>query len=151
MPIIIDGWNFIRNKNSDISDDASDALESAHALIAYLEAFQNSHNDPIILVLDSKHEFLGLGHKNSRKLTVVPAKDADDYIKRYIDKTPESQRRNLRVVSSDNSVYYYARSSYATPIKCEEFWDKIYKGAESEALTNEMPPDKIYKTDSKKG
>lgn len=127
MPIIIDGWNFIRNKNSNISDDANDALESAQALIAYLETFQSSHSDPVIVVFDSKREFLGLDYKNSRKLTVVPTTDADNYIKRYIDKMPESQRRNLRVVSSDNDVYYYARSSYAMPLKCEEFWDKLYK------------------------
>lgn len=126
MPIVIDGWNLIRNRNSDIKDDGEDAIDSAATLIAYLEEFQSDHNDPIVLVLDSKKEFLSLTYKNTNKLTVVPAKDADDYIKRYIDKTPEKQRVNLRVVSSDNSVYYYARSSYATAIRCEEFWNKLY-------------------------
>lgn len=125
MPIIIDGWNFVRNKRSDIQDEDNDSLDSAGALIVYLERFQETHNDPIVLVFDSSNEFLGLAHRNSSKLAVVPAKNADDYIKRYIDKMPERQRRNLRVVSSDNDIYYYARSSNATPIKSEDFWKKL--------------------------
>ena len=125
MPIIIDGWNFIRNNRSDISDDENDALESAKTLIGYLIEFQKQHNDPIVLVLDSSKEFLGIDYHNSKKLTVVPAKNADDYIKRYIDNTPERQRRNLRVISSDSAVYYYAKSNYAQALKCEEFWGKL--------------------------
>jgi predicted RNA-binding protein with PIN domain len=130
MPIIIDGWNFIRDRRSGIRDDGEDSLPAAKMLIAYLQDFQHSHNDPIILVFDSRHEFLDIDYKNSPKLRIVPAQDADNYIKRYIDKTPERQRRNLRVVSSDSDVYYYAKSSYATPLKCEEFWNKIFKDRE---------------------
>lgn len=126
MPIIIDGWNLIRDKNSDIKDDdGREALESARKLIMNLEEFQAAHNDPITVVFDSRREFLDINYKNSHKLTVVPAKDADDYIRRYIDRTPERQRRNLRVVSSDNDIFYYARSSYASPVKCGEFWEKL--------------------------
>ncbi|MFH1778952.1 MAG: NYN domain-containing protein [Candidatus Omnitrophota bacterium] len=123
MPIIIDGWNFIRHSSSRIQKE--DALESARILIAHLQRFQLTHNDSIILVFDSKHEFLSLRYQHSLKLRIVPTKDADGYIKRYIDKIPERQRRNLRVVSSDNSLYYYAKDAYATPIKCEEFWRKL--------------------------
>lgn len=123
MPIIIDGWNFIRHSSSCIQKE--DALESARILIAHLQRFQLTHNDSIILVFDSKHEFLSLRYQHSLKLRIVPTKDADGYIKRYIDKIPERQRRNLRVVSSDNSLYYYAKDAYATPIKCEEFWRKL--------------------------
>ncbi len=125
MPLIIDGWNLIRNKRSDIEDIDTDALVSARILISYLEQFQSLHSDPIILVFDSRNEFLDMEYNNTPKLKIVPAKNADAYIKRYIDKTPERQRRNVRVVSSDNDVFYYAKHSYATPIKCEEFWDKI--------------------------
>jgi len=126
MPIIIDGWNFIRNDRSDIQDDESGALESAEELVSYLAAFQNSHSDPIIVVFDSRRGFLDISRRGDPRLKVVASADADSYIKRYIDKVPERQRRNLRVVSSDNDVYFYAKSSYATPIRCEEFWGKLY-------------------------
>jgi len=125
MSIVIDGWNFIRDGSSDIDDSDRDSLESARILISYLEDFQASHNDPIVLVFDSSHEFLDMEYRNTPKLTIVPARDADEYIKKYIDKTPERQRRNVRVVSSDNDVFYYAKHSYATPIKCGEFWAKL--------------------------
>ncbi len=127
MPIIIDGWNFIRDKSSALPDEDGDSLASAESLIRYLKDFQLTHSDPIILVFDSRHEFLDINYKSSSRLTVVPVTDADDYIKRYIDKVPERQRRSLRVISSDNSVYYYAKSSYATAIKSKEFWDKLCK------------------------
>lgn len=123
VPIIIDGWNFIRNRNSPIKDE--DALESARILIACLQAFQLTHNDPIILVFDSKNEFLDIRYQSSPNLRIVPTMDADNYIKRHIEKIPQRQRRNIRVVSSDNSLYYYARTCYATAIKCEEFWNKL--------------------------
>lgn len=143
MPIIIDGWNFIRDKNSDIKDDdRCEALESARKLIMHLWEFQASHNDPITVVFDSRHEFLDINYKNNRKLTIVPAKDADGYIKKYIDKIPERQRRNLRVVSSDNDVFYYAKSSYATPVKCGEFWEKLNM-KKRQLLTKEVFIDKI--------
>jgi predicted RNA-binding protein with PIN domain len=125
MPIVIDGWNFIRDRTSPIRDDARDYLEPAKKLISYLEGFQASHNDPIVLVFDSKHEYLEIDYRNTPKLKVVPARDADEYIKRYVDQVPERQRRNVRVVSSDNDVFYYAKSSYATPIRSADFWDKI--------------------------
>ena len=127
MPILIDGWNFIRDDSSSIQDVESEALESAKLLIDYLAQFQKTHSDPIVVVFDSSNEFLGIGYKNSPELSVVPASDADDYIKRYISKVPERQRRNVRVVSSDNDVYYYAKSYYAIPVKCKEFWDKLKK------------------------
>ena len=127
MPILIDGWNFIRDESSSIQDVESEALESAKLLIDYLAKFQKTHSDPIVVVFDSSNEFLGIGYKNSPELSVVPASDADDYIKRYISKVPERQRRNVRVVSSDNDVYYYAKSYYAIPVKCKEFWDKLKK------------------------
>jgi predicted RNA-binding protein with PIN domain len=125
MPIVIDGWNFIRDRHSPINDSGNDYLKPARTLVRYLQDFQATHNDPIVLVFDSKHEYLEMDYKNSPKLTIVPARDADDYIKRYIDNVPERQRRNVRVVSSDNDVFYYAKSSYATPLKCAEFWGKL--------------------------
>ena len=128
MPILIDAWNFIRNRKSEIPDDDQDSLQSAKELIEHLERFQETHRDPITLVFDSSNEYLGLEHKNTPLLSLIAAKNADDRIKRYIDKVPERQRRNLRVVSSDNSVYYYAKSAYATPVTCEEFWHTLTKG-----------------------
>lgn len=125
MPIIIDGWNLLRDGRSRIDDSLADSLPAARALIARLETFQATHNDPIVLVFDSTHEYLGIDHRNSPKLAVVAARDADTYIKRYIDAVPERQRRNVRVVSSDNDIYYYAKSSYATPIRSGEFWRKL--------------------------
>ena len=125
MPIIIDGWNLIRNRRSDIDDDNMESIEAARLLVSYLEDFQKTHNDPILVIFDSSSEFLDLGHEDTGKLTVVPSKNADNYIKRYIDKTPVRQRRNIRVISSDKEVYYYAKSSYATALKCEEFWEKL--------------------------
>jgi len=127
MPIIIDGWNLIRNKRSEIDDTDCDSLESVKALIDYLTGFQRTHKDPIILVFDSRSEYLDMAYTNTPKLKIVPAKDADAYIKKYIDNTPERQRGNLRVITSDNDIYYYARSSYAVPMKSENFWDKIDK------------------------
>jgi len=125
MPIIIDGWNLIRNRKSDIRDDGRDSLESAQTLISYLSRFQETHNDPMVLVLDSTNEYLDMRYTSTPKLKIVPSRDADEYIKKYIDDTPDRQRRNVRVVSSDNDIYFYAKSYFATPIKCEEFWDKL--------------------------
>ena len=128
MPIVIDGWNFIRNNRSDIDDIDGDAMESAASLMGYLNDFQRSHNDPIVVVFDSKSGHLELAYQNTPRLKAVAAINADAYIKRYIDKMPERQRRNLRVISSDNAVYYYAKSAYASPLKSEEFWEKIKMG-----------------------
>ena len=125
MPIIIDGWNLIRNRKSFIDDLDDNSLESARMLIEYLRSFQKTHRDPITLVFDSTNEYLDMEYTNSAKLKVVPARDADAYIKRFIDDTPEKQRVNLRVVSSDNAIYYHAKSSYAVPVKSEQFWDKL--------------------------
>lgn len=125
MPIIIDGWNLIRNQNSDITDDGDDSLEALATLVSYINDFQKTHKDPVVLVFDSSREFLGIDHKNTSILKIVASRNADEYIKRYIDNVPERQRRNLRVVSSDNSIYYYAKSSYAVPVRCEEFWNKL--------------------------
>jgi predicted RNA-binding protein with PIN domain len=128
MPILIDGWNFIRNNRSDIDDADGDALDSARALIGRLERFQENHNDPIIVVFDSRLEHLDTGHVNDARLKVVATGNADAYIKKYVDKIAEPQRRALRVVSSDSEVYYYAKSAYATPLRSEEFWEKIKRG-----------------------
>jgi len=125
MPIIIDGWNLIRSDSSRIVDEGGRSIESALELIAYLEDFQRLRGDPIVLVFDSKKEYLGIDRPNTAKLTVVAANNADNYIKRYIDKVPERQRRNLRVVSSDRDIYYYAKSAYAEPQKSEDFWKKL--------------------------
>lgn len=125
MPIIIDGWNLIRSARSPICDDDGESLEAAMTLISYLDAFQKTHNDPIILVFDSSREFLETGYKNTPKLKIIPSRDADSYIKKYIEHTPERQRPNIRVVSSDKDVYYHAKTYYATPLKSEEFWGKL--------------------------
>ena len=125
MPIIIDGWNLIRNKRSLIDDTNRDSLEAAGELIDYLGDFQRSHKDPITIVFDSTNEYLDMNYTNTVKLKIVPAKDADEYIKRHIDSIPERQRGNLRVVSSDSDVYFYAKSAYAVPVKSEDFWAKL--------------------------
>ena len=109
MPIIIDGWNLIRNKRSVIDDTDRDSLEAASALIDYLGDFQRKHKDPITLVFDSTSEYLDTKYSSTAKLKIVPAKDADAYIKRYIDSVPQRQRPNLRVISSDGEIYYYAK------------------------------------------
>ena len=125
MPIIIDAWNFIRNERSSINDDEGDSLEAAADLIRYFEQYQKTHGDPVILVFDSTREHLGIDHTNTEKLKIVAARNADSYIKKHLDGVPERQRANMRVVSSDNDVYYYAKSSYAIPIRSEEFWSKL--------------------------
>ena len=130
MPIIIDGWNFIRDDSSDIRDDETASLESAKTLISYLNDFQETHNDPIVLVFDSTHEYLDISYINTAKLTVVPCRDADTYIKNYIEDTLDKQRRNIRVVSSDNDIYFFAKSYSATPMRCREFWKKLRSGSQ---------------------
>ena len=123
MPIIIDGWNLVRHEHSGI--DYDDALAGASHLIAILEKFQDSHADPIVLVFDSKNEHLDIPYRSTAKLHIVAARNADSYIKKYIDNIPARQRRALRVVSSDRSLYFYAKDARATPLKCEEFWEKL--------------------------
>ncbi len=123
MPILIDGWNMVRHEGSGI--DYDDALAGASHLIAILEKFQETHADPIILVFDSKNEDLDIPERGTATLRIVAARNADNWIKRHIDSIPARQRRNLRVVSSDRSLYFYAKDARATPIKCEEFWGKI--------------------------
>ena len=58
MPIIIDGCNFIRSSESDISDDESESIAAVRTLIARLEGFQETNNDHIVLVFDSTREYL---------------------------------------------------------------------------------------------
>jgi len=123
MPILIDGWNMVRHEGSGI--DYDDALAGAAHLIAILEKFQETHPDPITLVFDSKNEYLDMPLRSTPKLHIVAARNADNWIKRHIDSIPQRQRRNLRVVSSDRSLYFYAKDARATPMKCEEFWSKI--------------------------
>jgi predicted RNA-binding protein with PIN domain len=137
MPIVIDGWNLLRDRSSPIGEEGHDHLKPARTLISYLEDFQRTHNDPIVLVFDSKREYLEIAYTNTPKLKIVPARDADEYIKRFIDDFPERQRRNVRVVSSDNDIFYYAKSSYATPLKSADFWDKLcpYDNAEDNECT----------------
>lgn len=125
MPILIDGWNLIRCEESGLADGNEDAVDSARALIGYLERFQETHNDPILLVFDSTNEFLDLGYRNSGKLKVVASRDADDYIKKYVEDAPERQRRNIRVISSDGDIYYYVRRAGAVPIRSAEFWRRL--------------------------
>ena len=74
MPILIDGWNLIRNSRSDIDDDDNDSLESARALVGYLNAFQKTHRDPVTLVFDSSREYLDFKYVNSPSLRIIPAK-----------------------------------------------------------------------------
>ncbi|MFA6321491.1 MAG: NYN domain-containing protein [Candidatus Omnitrophota bacterium] len=125
MPIIIDGWNLIRDHRSDIDDVDGDSLESAALLINILGDFQRTHADPITLVFDSTHEYLNMRYSSTPKLKIVAARNADEYIKKYIDNFPDGQRGNLRVVSSDGDIFYYAKSRYASPIKSEQFWKKL--------------------------
>lgn len=125
MPILIDGWNFIRDRSSPIDDGRVDSLDAAMTLVSYLEDFQASHGDPITVVFDSKRQFLGIDRINTEKLKIVPACNADSYIKKYIEDFPQRQRRNLRVVSSDNEIYYFARSCGAAPVKSHEFWARL--------------------------
>jgi predicted RNA-binding protein with PIN domain len=125
MPILIDGWNLIRDGDSDIADEEGDYLDSARELISYLKEYQTHHKDPMIVVFDSKHEYIDIDHRNTANLTVIPAKDADDFIMDYVASAPERQRRNIRVVSSDNSVYYESRRAGATPLRSAEFWEKL--------------------------
>lgn len=123
MPIIIDGWNLIRCDRSPLWDKES--LAAARSLIFNLQGYQKNRKDPMILVFDSKNEYLDIPYTNTDKLTIVPTPDADAYIKRLIDNVPIKQRNNYRVVSSDKAVYLYARGSYANVMKCEEFWKKL--------------------------
>ena len=125
MPIIIDGWNLIRCPGSGIDDAGGDSLESAMELIRILGSFRLKHRDPITVVFDSSSEFLDTGYRSTSKLKVVPSRSADSYIKKYIEKTPERQRPNIRVVSSDNDIYYHAKSYRAIPLRSEEFWNKL--------------------------
>ena len=127
MPIIIDGWNLIRDAKSVIDDTDGDSLESAKALIGSLSDFQQTHKDPITLVFDSTNEYLGMDYANTYKLKIVPARNADAYIKKFIDAVPERQRANLRVVTSDGDLYHYAKSRYAVPIRSGQFWDKLLR------------------------
>ncbi|MFA5145807.1 MAG: NYN domain-containing protein [Candidatus Omnitrophota bacterium] len=125
MPILIDGWNLIRDDKSDISDDDCDSIESATHLIMYLAGFQKRHRDPITVVFDSSRGFLDIEHTNTDTLSLVAVKDADRYIRSYIEKTPERQRPGMRVVSSDKAIYYYVRSLNAAAVTSGEFWDKL--------------------------
>jgi predicted RNA-binding protein with PIN domain len=125
MPIIIDGWNLIRDRNSLLRDQ--EPLQAASALLSRLQSFQSRHSDPIVVVFDSSNEYLEIPYRNTSKMKIIPTPDADDYIKRYLDQVPANQRRNYRVISSDLSVYDYARSSSAQAIRCGEFWNRLQR------------------------
>lgn len=125
MPIIIDGWNFIRDKCSALRN--KEPLEAATALISFLQTFQAGKNDPIILVFDSSHSFLNIPYRSSPKFKIVAVENADNFIKKFLDKLPANQRRNFRVVSSDLDIFDYSRQSQATALKSAEFWQKLKK------------------------
>ncbi len=124
QPPLFDFEDFIKSPGNDRLVVVLEALD-AEKLIAILERFQQDHADPIILVFDSKNEYLDIPNRSTAKLHIVAARNADSYIKKHIDQIPPRQRRNLRVVSSDRSLYFYAKDARATPMKCEEFWGKI--------------------------
>jgi len=125
MPLIIDGWNLLRNKNSDIKVHRDSLMDSVGALVSRLEVYQMCHSDPITVVFDSRRRDSRIAFPRTSRLRILTAEDADDHIKRSIESTPPEQRRNLRVVSSDNEICAYAKLHSATVLRSDEFWAKL--------------------------
>lgn len=126
--IIIDGWNLyysyfslsIKN-NSRLS--RKDAVEKLKLLLKRMNCKEKT-----VVVLDSK---LGWDDFNMKEMFLwiefVSVENADEYIKNFVDHIPYHLRKKYCIVSSDKSVYFYARDSGCKVLKCEQFIKNFIK------------------------
>jgi predicted RNA-binding protein with PIN domain len=122
--IIIDAYNLI-HRSSDLKKILQTNLEQAREqLLHKLIAFKKGKKIKITVVFDGSQ----VGQPSNLKRSglqihySVPPRNADEVIKILIQKNKNP--RNLTVISSDNEVLGFARTSRANVMKSEDFYKK---------------------------
>jgi len=122
--IIIDAYNLI-HRSSDLKKTLNVSLEQAREqLLHKLIAFKKGKKIKITVVFDGSQ----VGQPSNLKRSglqihySVPPRNADEVIKILIQK--KKNPRNITVISSDNGVLGFARTSRANVMKSEDFYKK---------------------------
>lgn len=120
--IIIDAYNLV-HRSGDLKKILNESLENAREqLLHKLIAFKSGKKIKITIVFDGNH----VGQPSNIKRSgmqihySIPPQKADDVIKILLRK--KKNCRNVTVISSDNEVLGFARTSRANVMKSEDFY-----------------------------
>lgn len=134
--IIIDGYNLIHRVKELREFLKIDIQHARIELINRLTGLISRKNISIRLVFDGDR--VGQpSHQSINKIHVIYSikpQIADTVIKQFVDKSKNP--KNLLVVSSDSSVYQYAKSAKAQAIRSEEFYSKYLDSKKSSPSPN---------------
>ena len=122
--LIIDAYNLI-HRSSDLKKILRSNLEQAREqLLNKLIAFKKGKKIKITVVFDGSQvgQPSNLQRSGLQIHYSVPPRNADEVIKILIQK--KKNPRNLTVISSDNEVLGFARTSRANVMKSEDFYKK---------------------------
>ncbi len=144
--IIIDGYNLIHRVKELREFLRIDIQHARTELINKLAGLISRKNINIRLVFDGDR--VGQpSHQSINRIQIIYSikpQIADTVIKQFVDKSKNP--KNLLVVSSDSSVYQYAKSAKAQAIRSEEFYAKYFdskKSSTSPNLQQEMSKDEL--------
>ncbi|MBU0560563.1 MAG: NYN domain-containing protein [Bacteroidetes bacterium] len=126
---IIDGNNLIGKIKDLWQLQSSDGQKSREKLVFLLDRYFNNIKATVSLHFDGfEKEFVGT---TKIKVHYSGKKTADENIKREIDlrKNPKI----VTIISSDRSVFDYAKKSSCTVIKAEDFQKKLKSSSSAES------------------
>lgn len=137
--IIIDAYNLIY-RASDLRKHLQQSLEIARErLLQKLIVFRQNKKIKITVVFDGNR--VGQPSSVTRSgLQIhysIPPKKADEIIKFIVRK--RKNPRNITVVSSDNEILNFARTSRANIMKSEEFYQKYLQAEQAKDSENRKP------------
>lgn len=133
---LIDGYNLI-HLVSELSRFLDSGLEQArNRLIHILHSYAATHGVTITIVFDGDE----VGHMEppvpaNPRLQILyshPPEKADPVIKRIIDKA--KNRRSIILISADNELTRYARSSGTQILSPRQFYDRICQPANQQQM-----------------
>lgn len=133
--ILIDGHNLIHRVAAMRELMQTNPEHARHELIRKLVQLLSRKNLKIHLFFDGDR----VGQPSNQKIQgihitySVKPQTADSIIKLYLDK--QNYTGNVLVVSSDNSVYQYAKTSKAQVMRAEEFYQKYLHFERSDDLS----------------
>lgn len=120
--IIIDGYNVVK-RIDELRRQVTKSLEAArNMLLIKLASHKKVSGADISVVFDGVKMSLQVQAGIAVHFSNLPNK-ADELIKRLVDQQPRS--RTVTVVSSDNEVYHYAKSSGFRVERSEDFFSKL--------------------------
>ena len=144
--IFIDGHNLIHRVKELREYMQTDHELARNELIGRLVRLISNKNINIHLVFDGNR----VGQPSNQYINgihvtySIKPQTADTVIKLLLDKS--NNPRNVLVVSSDNSVYQYAKTSKAQVLRSEEFYKKyihVDRSFESTGKEKEMSPEEL--------